>query len=83
MSEQPLGAMLTAFGKRSGKKLVKDARIKQKIVLGGETCLVPPRPPLPWKTWTLWAVLIVGVFILAVMAWRLFLQMKAASGEKD
>lgn len=74
-SEQPLDAMLAVLSKKSGRDSVKEAHIKQTIVLGGEKCLLPPAPPLPWKTWILWAVLIGGVAILGVMVWRLYCQM--------
>jgi len=43
--------------------------------LGGEQRLQPPRPPLPWKKWLLWAVLILGVLMLAGMARGLYRQM--------
>ena len=77
MSEQPLDAMLAVLGKKPGKNPVTEAHIKQKIVLGGEKCLLPPGPPLPWKVWILWFVLVAGVVVLGVMAWKLFKQMNA------
>lgn len=38
---------------------------------GGPAKRLPPAPPLPWKTWTLWAVLIAGVLLLSGVALRL------------
>jgi len=77
-SKQPLDAMLGVFGKEKEKIFLKKARIEKEIVLGGEDCLIPPEPPLPWKQWILWAVLVVGVAVLGVMTWRLFKQMNVS-----
>jgi hypothetical protein len=41
------------------------------VELGGSARLLPPAPPTPWKKWLLWAVLGVGVLLLAYFAWRL------------
>jgi hypothetical protein len=40
-------------------------------VLGGESRLAPSMAPTDWKRWVLWLVLVVGVGILGLMAWRL------------
>ncbi|MBM4311255.1 MAG: DUF3999 domain-containing protein [Deltaproteobacteria bacterium] len=76
-AEQPLDAMLARLEKRAGGSLVKEARVTQAVVLGGEKCFRAPKPPLPWKTWILWAVLVAAAGVLGVMAWRLFRQMDA------
>ncbi len=81
-SKQPLDAMLGVFGKEKEKIFLKKARIENGIVLGGEGCLLPPKPPVPWKVWILWAVLIAGVAVLSIMAWRLFHQMNT-SGKNE
>ena len=44
-------------------------------LLGGEARLQAPPPPLPWKSWILWAVLGLGVALLAWMAYRLSKQL--------
>jgi uncharacterized protein DUF3999 len=38
---------------------------------GGESLLLPPGTPFPWKTPLLWVVLIAGAGLLGWMAWRL------------
>jgi hypothetical protein len=81
-SGQPLDALLAALNKKPANDFVKEAIIKQKVVLGGDKSLLPPPPPLPWKKWILWAVLVAGVAILGVMAWKLFTQMNAA-GDRE
>ncbi len=57
------------------KVLIKTATISPSRILGGVVKLEPPPPPLPWQKWLLWAVLIVGVVLLALMVWRLSRQM--------
>lgn len=59
----------------------KMAQTSTKTVLGGSEKLLPKPPPLPWKVWLLWGTLIISVFILAWMAWRLYKQMNL-EGEK-
>ena len=55
--------------------LIKPARLGARITLGDASRLVPPPAALPWKKWILWAVLEIGVIILALMAYRLVKQM--------
>jgi len=82
-SKQPLDAMLGVFGKEKEKSFLKKARIEKEIVLGGEKCLLPPTPPLPWKQWILWTVLVAGVVLLGIMVWRLFGQMNASGNTEQ
>lgn len=42
------------------------------VTLGGPAARQPPPQPFPWKTWLLWGVLIGGVALLGLMAWRLY-----------
>jgi len=56
-------------------ELVADARVSASVVLGGEARLQPPSPQIPWQRLALWAVLVAGVGLLGVMAWRLWRQM--------
>jgi hypothetical protein len=44
--------------------------------LGGAAALVAPRP-FPWRTAALWAVLVVGVLVVATMAVRLARDMRS------
>jgi hypothetical protein len=44
--------------------------------LGGAAALVAPRP-FPWRTVSLWAVLVVGVLVVATMAVRLAREMRS------
>lgn len=54
---------------------LKMAQTGSKTELGGVEKMLPKPPPLPWKVWLLWATLIISVFVLAWMAWRLYKQM--------
>jgi hypothetical protein len=47
------------------------ARLGEKRDLGGPGLLVAPRPEVPYKTYALWAVLILGVGMLGLLAYRL------------
>jgi len=82
------GKLLQQHGKGSGELVtqalataedkhgVGSARITKRIDLGGEKALKTPPPPWPWKKWLLWAVLIVGVGLLAGMARSLLQEMQ-------
>ncbi len=48
--------------------LIKEAGLMPQIVLGGPDRLTPIPPPLPWRQWLLWAVLVIGVGLVAWMA---------------
>lgn len=63
---------------RRGNGFIKPALPGTVHELGGERRLQPTPPPLPWKTWLLWAVLLGGVGILALMARSLYRQMHDA-----
>jgi len=43
---------------------------------GGPSLLLPPPPTAPWRTWILWAALIAGVAVLAVVAFNLARQLR-------
>lgn len=53
------------------------ARLGKRVVLGGEVALQPPPVPPPWEKWLLWAVLVVGVGVVALMTRSLIREMKA------
>ena len=49
----------------------------KRIVLGGPQRLSPLPKPLPLRQIMLWSVLVAGVLVVAVMAWRLARRLKA------
>jgi hypothetical protein len=59
--------------------LIKAAHHGASHTLGGPSRLTPPPEPLPWRQWLLWGVLVLGVLLLAAMAWQLSRQMRQAS----
>jgi hypothetical protein len=50
---------------------VPSATLGERKSLGGQARLVPPPPPPPYKTYAIWAVLILGVALLGVLAVQL------------
>lgn len=56
-------------------RLIKSASAGAWFELGGTARLRPIPPPLPWQKWLLWAVLLGGVVLLALMARSLYRQM--------
>jgi len=48
--------------------------------LAGEQALQPKKPPLPWKRILLWAVLVAGVGLLAMMTRSVFREMQRKEG---
>jgi len=71
----PLGQLLSERSIKQHGSLIKSAKLGSAIDFGDRSRLEPPRPKLDWKKYILWAVLIVGVLLLAFMAFRLFKQM--------
>jgi len=53
---------------------IQQARLGQAVSPGKLEVLSPEPPPLPWRTWSLWASLVIGVLVLASLAWRLHRQ---------
>ena len=73
-----LSSLLARFEKREDdRSFVKLAHAGGIFELGGERRLQPPVAPLPWKKWLLWAVLVFGVIVLALMGRSLYRQMNA------
>lgn len=48
------------------------ATLEAAQLLGGPMRLTPAAPAPHWKRWILWTILLLGVGMLALMAWRLF-----------
>jgi hypothetical protein len=74
--------LLSGLEARSAQGLIKQAQPGEAIELGGTSRLQPRKPGLPWKSWLLWAALVLGVLVLAVMVRRLYRQMNANASAK-
>jgi hypothetical protein len=61
---------------------ISPARLGERVVLGGEPRLRPP-VVYPWKQWILWAVLVLGVVLMAWMALRLYGQINDTTRNPD
>jgi hypothetical protein len=59
---------------------IREATLGATQVLGGPERLQPPPTPFPWKSTVLWAILALGVALLAVMAYRLSRNVGGAPG---
>lgn len=59
-----------------GNGFIKAAAPGTVFELGGQRRLAASPPPLPWKRWLLWAILVLGVLMLALMARSLYQQMR-------
>ena len=74
------GPFTLAFGSAAAKPLrVNVAALFDGIgqmVLGGPQCLLPLPKPLPMRRIVLWSVLLIGVLVVAGMAWRLARRLK-------
>lgn len=57
--------------------LIKAARHGESYILGGPARLQAAPEPLPWRRWLLWGVLLLGVLLLAAMAWQLSRQLQS------
>lgn len=69
----PLLRRFNADGAESG--MIKSAAAGEWFELGGPSRLAPAPAPLPWQKWLLWAVLLLGVAVLGLMARSLYRQM--------
>ena len=67
--------ILQVAGTAPKNEEVSAVRLGKRIELGGEKALQPLPPPQPWKKWLLWAILILGVGLLAGMARSLIKEM--------
>jgi len=67
-------AILNPAGSQDGAhRSLKPGRatLEAAQLLGGPMRLTPAAPTPDWKRWLLWTVLVLGVGVLAYMAWRL------------
>jgi len=71
----PLAQLLNQDDLTNNGQLIKAAQLGSRLQLGDVSKLQAPTPPLPWKKWLLWAILIIGVLLLAGMALKLVKQM--------
>ena len=78
-ADAPVGELLASLNQAGGGAQVRVATLSQPHNLGGADALEPPPTPLPWKRIVLWAVLIVAVGGLAVVAARLLRETKNAA----
>lgn len=74
-AEQPVAELLRTLDRSETRVTPTAARISERVVLGGDSLLHPGPAPLPWRRILLWAVLVGGVALLAVMAMGLVRQM--------
>ena len=73
-NETPLAELLPGLGQRVP---VATALIGEPAPLGGPSKLSTARAPIDWSAVALWAVLIAGVVLLGIMAWKLAQDVKA------
>ncbi|MFH0784884.1 MAG: DUF3999 domain-containing protein [Pseudomonadota bacterium] len=69
------GMILQTIGITQINQKVGAARLGKRIELGGDKALQPLPPPQPWKKWLLWAILVLGVSLMATMARSLIKEM--------
>lgn len=74
--------LLQAIQMESPTQVIGLAKLGKRVSLGGDLALQSPAKPPPWKKWLLWAVLVLGVGLLAVMACSLRKEMKRAEGKR-
>lgn len=70
--------LLQAINMESSTQVIGLAKLGKRIILGGDAALESPAQPPPWKKWLLWAVLVLGVGLLAFMARSLTKELKTA-----
>jgi len=71
-----INALLARIDEEKSDTFVGEAHAGKMITLGGNERLQTPPAPFPWQRVLLWSVLVIGVFVLGTMAWRLGKQMK-------
>jgi hypothetical protein len=76
-ADRATDGLLTVLEDERGRALLGSARASDVFALGGDSRLVPPPAPLPWRTWVLWAVLVAGVGLLGWMVRQLVVRVPA------
>ena len=75
-ADAPVAELLASLNQNARETQVRAATLGESRTLGGADALKPAPTPLPWKQIVLWAVLIVAVAALALVASRLFTDTK-------
>jgi len=75
---EPVSALLGDMEGERRAALVKTVELGSLVTLGGAARLSPPPPPLPIRQWVLWAVLLLGVAVLAWMVRSSYRQLRTA-----
>lgn len=66
-----IGTLLARLDERDSATFIAPAHAGELIVLGGPDKLQALPAPFPWQRFVLWGVLVAGVLVLGVLAWRL------------
>jgi uncharacterized protein DUF3999 len=75
-ADAPVDQLLSTLNQRARETQVRSATLGDRRTLGGADALKPAPTPVPWKQIVLWAVLIVSVATLALVASRFFRETK-------
>jgi len=73
--QAPVNSLLDKLKQALETLPIEQARLGQTVSPGSMEVLSPEPPSMPWRTWSLWASLVIGVCVLASLAWRLHRQM--------
>ncbi|MGB5539829.1 MAG: DUF3999 domain-containing protein [Gammaproteobacteria bacterium] len=71
-----IDALLARLDDRTSETFIAEAGAGDMMTLGGMARLQAPSAPFPWQRIALWAVLVTGVLVLGILAWRLGRQMR-------
>lgn len=71
--------LLARIDDAQSSTFIAPAAAGKPFILGDPDRLKPKPKPLPWQRIILWGVLVLGVLLLAGMAWRLYRQMAKGS----
>ncbi|HEX9628155.1 MAG TPA: DUF3999 domain-containing protein [Acidiferrobacterales bacterium] len=80
---QPVDGLLRGLERHEAEAAVAPAEAAARRVLGGEGRLIPARAPLPWRRIAFWGVLVLGVLVLAWMAFGLYRDLNRARPNGD
>jgi hypothetical protein len=74
----PIDSLIPGY-KTDAEFKVRTASLGEQVTLAGAARL---RAQTDYKKWTLWGILILGVFVLAAMAYRLARQVKTTPADE-